>query len=225
MGDSDEDDGPGLWTSFATGLQLIVGWFCVAIGLLNLLAEVDRTGAPDLAFLLFHAMLFAGGIVLLAVSRLGRGPGAVGYLSGGVVAAAGVLVTSVPVTTTVCCMSGFTVRHGYPFTFLARNDGPGEAGRWHVDSQHLLADLLFWGYAGLLVLVAVTLLRRAASPGPVADKPEPAADEPQPVAEKPQPVADEPQRGSPGTSATHAERLAHAEETTRRAEPRSHADG
>jgi hypothetical protein len=35
----EEDEAPGLWTSFGTALRLIVGWFCVAIGVLNLLDD------------------------------------------------------------------------------------------------------------------------------------------------------------------------------------------
>jgi hypothetical protein len=131
--------------------------------MLNLLAEVDRTtGDPDIAYFLFHTMLFVGGTVLLSVSRLGHRPGVAGYTTGAVVAAAGLVTSSVPVTNTVCCMAGFAVRHGYPFTLAARDAG----GRWHLDSPHLLADLLFWGYAGLLAVVVVALFRRLTRPRP-----------------------------------------------------------
>jgi len=151
------DEAPGLWTSFGTALRLIVGWFSAAIGVLNLLAGVDRSsGATDTAYLAFHGMLFIGGLLLLSLSRLVRHPGRIGCLAGGLVAAAGLLVSAIPVTK-VCCMTTFAVRHGWPFSLLARDE---TAGRWHVDSQHLLADLLFWGYAGLLALVAVELVRR-----------------------------------------------------------------
>ena len=152
---------PGLWTSFAVALRLIVGWFCVVIGGLNLLVEVDRHGGrTDIAYLLFHGLLLVGGLVLLGVNVLGRAPGALGYSAGAVVAAAGMVISALPVSGTVCCMREFAVRHGYPFTFLAREEGIGAAGRWHGDSQHLLADLLFWGYVGLFALVAVAQVRR-----------------------------------------------------------------
>jgi hypothetical protein len=166
----DEDDldaeAPGLWGSFGTALRLIVGWFCVAIGVLNLLVEMDRASGdpPDPAYFVFHAMLFVGGITLLAVSWLGRGPGLPGYLAGGLVAAAGLVISGIPVTNSVCCMSAFDVRHGWPFTFVARDEGVGAAARWHIDSQHLLADLLFWGYVGLIALVIVATVRRVATP-------------------------------------------------------------
>ena len=173
---------------------------------------------------LFHAMLFAGGMVLLAVGR-GDGPGAVGYLSGGLVG--GCSVTSVPVATTVCCMSGLShCRHGTRSRSWPATTGRASPGAVARRQPAFCSPTCCSGGApGLLVLVAVTLLRRAASPEPVADKPQPAADEPGAVAEKPQPVADEPWRGSPGAERRAPQHLAHAEETTRQAEPRSHADG
>jgi hypothetical protein len=149
---------PGLWESFGTALRLIVGWFCVAIGVLNLIVELDRqAGTPDLPYFLFHGMLLVGGVVLLALSWIGPRPGFVGYLAGGAVLVFGMLLSAVPATTTVCCLAAFSIRHGYPFTFVARDPG----ARWHIDSQHVLADALFWGYAGLIVLVAIAVLRGA----------------------------------------------------------------
>jgi hypothetical protein len=169
--EDDDDEAPGLWESFFTALRLIVGWFCIAIGVLNLIVEADRnTGRPDMPYFVFHTMLFVGGIVLLALSWLVERPGIVAYVSGGVVAAAGLVITGVPVTNTVCCMWAFDVRHGWPFTFMARDDG-----RWHIDSQHLLADLLFWGYAGLIVLVAVSLIHRGRPAAEETGGPAPAA--------------------------------------------------
>jgi hypothetical protein len=172
-----EDEAPGLWTSFGTALRLIVGWFCVAIGVLNLLVEVDRNSGdpPDTPYFLFHVMLFVGGITLLAVSWLGRSPGVPGYLAGALVTTAGMVVSGIPVTSSVCCMTAFDVRHGWPFTFVARNEGAGEAARWHIDSQHLLADLLFWGYVGLIALVIGATARRAVTSDELAPVPSGAA--------------------------------------------------
>jgi hypothetical protein len=194
--DADGVGDPGLWTSFATALRLIVGWFSVAIGVLNLLAEVDRaTGTPDMPYLLFHVMLCLGGTVLLAASRLGRAAGAAGCTAGATVAVAGLPISAIPATTTLCCVTAFSVRHGFPFTFAARNDG---SGGWHIDGGHLLADLLFWAYAGLLVLVVVARTGPAAHPG---DRPEARV-----------------------TPATHAEHHAHAREIPSGATP-ADADG
>jgi hypothetical protein len=151
-----EDDDPGRWISFGTALRLIVGWFCVAIGVLNLVVELDRqTGTPDGPYLLFHGMLLVGGAVLLGLDGIAPRPGLLGYLAGGGVLLLGTLVSALPTTNTVCCMPAFRTRHGFPFTLAARDEG----SRWHVDSPHLLADLMFWGYAGLIVLVLVAVLR------------------------------------------------------------------
>ena len=152
----------GLRISVGTALRLIVGWFSIVIGILNLLADADRrTGESDLPYLIFHCLLVVGGIMLLGLGWLAEDPGLVGYVAGGAVATIGLVLSSLPVTNSVCCMFVFGVRHGFPFTFLARNDGT--AARWHADTQHLIADLLFWGYAGLLTLVVVALFRRIAS--------------------------------------------------------------
>jgi hypothetical protein len=153
-----DEEAPGLWESFGTALRLIVGWFCVAIGVLNVVVEFDRpTGTPDLPYLLFHGMLLIGGMILLALGWIAPRPGFAGYLAGGAVLVFGTLLSAVPATTTVCCLPAFSIRHGFPFTFVARD--PGQ--RWHIDSQHVLADAMFWGYAGLIVLVAIAVLRGA----------------------------------------------------------------
>ncbi|MEU8229463.1 hypothetical protein AB0C12_07630 [Actinoplanes sp. NPDC048967] len=146
---------PGLWGSFGGGLRLLVGWFSVAIAILNVLVDMDH--APDRAYLLFHAMLLVGGSLLISLGRSAAGTGPAGWSAGAALLVGGMLFSALPVIDAVCCMTTFSVRHGYPFTFLARNDGGG----WHVDSQHLLADLLFWAYAGLVLLA---LARRATRP-------------------------------------------------------------
>jgi len=102
-------------------------------------------------------MLLVGGAVLLALDWVAPRPGLIGYLVGAAILLLGTLISALPATTTVCCMSAFTVRHGYPFIFAAHDEGL----RWHINSQHLLADLMFWGYAGLLALVLISFLRRA----------------------------------------------------------------
>jgi hypothetical protein len=146
---------PGLWGSFGDGLRLLVGWFSVAIAILNVLVDLDH--APDRAYLLFHAMLLVGGSLLISLGRSAAGTGPAGCSAGAAILIGGMLFSALPVIDAVCCMTTFSVRHGYPFTFLARNDGGG----WHVDGQHLLADLLFWAYAGLVLLVLLALARRA----------------------------------------------------------------
>jgi len=179
-GNADTETAEGPWTSFVTTSRLLVGWFCVAIGLLNLLVEFDREpGSPDAPYLLFHAVLVVGGMVLLALASIRPNPGPVGYAAGAAVTAVGMIASAVPATTTVCCLSAFAVRHGFPFTFVARNAGVGDAARWHIDSEHTIADLLFWGFGGLFTLVLISLLRRVREPDRESTaEPEPAAEEP-----------------------------------------------
>jgi hypothetical protein len=144
--------------SLGAGLRLIVGWISVLVGVLGLGLELDRGGgSPDGAYLLFHAMLVIGGVLLISLPRIGA-PGLAGYAAGGAVMCAGVLGSALPVNDAGCCMTAFAVRHGYPFILAARTE---DGARWHVDGERLVADLLFWGYAGLIVLVVVALTRRA----------------------------------------------------------------
>lgn len=159
---ADEDDEdyepPGLWESFGTALRLIVGWFCVAIGVLNIIVEVDRQdGAHDLPFFLFHGMLLVGGTVLLALGWIAPRPGVVGYTVFGLITVVGTVIGAIPSTTTVCCLLEYSERHGFPFSLAGQDPG----GKLHIDSQHVLADLMFFGYAGLLVLVVIAVLRGA----------------------------------------------------------------
>ncbi|GID94490.1 hypothetical protein ACFQFC_27475 [Amorphoplanes digitatis] len=142
--------------SFWSALRLFVGWFSIAIGILNLLVELDRGGSGDGAYLAFHIMLVIGGVLLVSFTTVGAGAGVAGYCAGGAVLAGGMILSGVRAFDAACCMTAYAARHGYPFTFAAR-----DAGRWHLDGPHLLADLLFWGYAGLIVLVAVASVRRA----------------------------------------------------------------
>ncbi|MEU7902706.1 hypothetical protein [Actinoplanes sp. NPDC049118] len=146
----------GLLGSFGAALRLLVGWFSILIGVLNLLVEIDRGGAGDGAYLAFHVMLVIGGVLMIMFPSLGAGAGVAGYCAGGAVLAGGMILSGVRAFDAACCMTAYADRHGYPFSFAA-----SDAGRWHLGGQHLLADLLFWGYAGLIVLVAVACVRRA----------------------------------------------------------------
>jgi hypothetical protein len=167
------DEGPGLWMSLVTALRLIVGWFSVAIAALDLIIEIDRPiGVSDGSYLVFHVVWLVGGMVLLGLDWIDPRPDRVGYVAGGAVTVAGMVIAAVPATTSVCCQSAFSVRHGYPFVFVARQD----AGPWHLDSPHAIVDLMFWAFLGLMVLVVVARLRRSPvrpeAPAPVESAPE-----------------------------------------------------
>ncbi|MFI7597189.1 hypothetical protein [Actinoplanes sp. NPDC049681] len=148
---------PGVWDSVGTGLRLIVGWFSIVIGALNLVVEMgDR---PDAAYVLFNGMLVAGGAVLISLAAVPGRPGPAGYLAGAGVLVAGMAFGTLPASGAACCLSALAERHGYPFTVLARDAGQD----WQLDGGRLVADLMFWGYAGLLTLLVVVLARRLAN--------------------------------------------------------------
>lgn len=155
MGAAGNDQAPGLPHSFGAGLRLLVGWCSVAVAVLNLLTELGRL--PEPAYLLFHAVLLVGGLLLVSFGWGAAGAGPAGYSGFGAVLVGGMLLSALPATDARCCMTEYAVRHGFPFTFLARDEG----SRWHVDGPHLVTDLLFWGYAGLVALVLVAATRRA----------------------------------------------------------------
>ena len=157
-------DEPGLLASSLTTLRLIAGWAGVALGVLDL-----AMGLHTFAYVVFHVVLLIAGMLLLGLGRTGRRPGRTAWLAGGLVAGVGLVGTAVPAIAVECCARGYAVRHGFPFTMLAR-----DPGGWWLDGARTLADLVFWTCAGLLVLVAVTRLtsaRPAPAPAPSAARP------------------------------------------------------
>ena len=155
----DADEPPGRWEPLVEGLRFALGWAAIAIGVLDMITELDRTGPPDGPYLLFHVTLMTAGVVLLAVRWLAPRPGRAGYGTGVAVLAGGMLIGAIPATT-ICCMSEYATRHGFPFTFLARDP----AGGWHAEPLAAGADLAFWAFLGFLLIVIVGLLR----PGRIA---------------------------------------------------------
>lgn len=159
MRNAGEDDGPDLLASTSAVVRLIAGWACVSIAVLDLSMGID---SDDVGYLVFHLVLLVGGGLLLAIDRLREsprwhGPGRFGHAVGGAIAALGLLVSALPATSTVCCMRNLAVRHGYPVTLLAHD--PGKS--WHFAPAHAVADLVFWGLAGLAVAVVIALVRPA----------------------------------------------------------------
>ncbi|GAA0507801.1 hypothetical protein Ade02nite_49870 [Paractinoplanes deccanensis] len=69
----------------------------------------------------------------------------------------------------LCCMFGYVVDRGWPSSWASRGavaDDPETAVRlarsssWTVNVLPLLADLLLFSYAGLLLLVIALVMRR-----------------------------------------------------------------
>ncbi|MCO8272380.1 hypothetical protein M1L60_17435 [Actinoplanes sp. TRM 88003] len=151
MPEAAEDEELGFVASAAATLRLILGWALVALGLLNL-----AMGLTDGPYVVFHAVLLVTGLLLLSAGRSLGPVSRLAWLAGGLTAGLGLVVSAVPALTVACCSRGYAVRHGFPFTMLAR-----DPGGWRFDLVRTLADLLFWLCAGLIVLVAAARLRPA----------------------------------------------------------------
>ncbi|WP_433792151.1 hypothetical protein [Actinoplanes sp. CA-252034] len=137
------------WPSIAAVLRVMTGWFLIGIGLLNLGVEVD--GGLSGAYLVFHLMLAAGGVLLLLRRR--PAPGRAGSALAAALVLVAIVATAVP-HTSGCCMEDYPGRHGYPFPFL------GVGGGLHLAPLYLVADLIFWSCAGLLAVVALAGIER-----------------------------------------------------------------
>jgi len=135
MGDGD------LRTTLAVGARLLCGWACVAVALLDL-----ATGFETGPYLVFHLVLLAGGLLLLQ-----NPPHPFAYAAITVLAVLSTVVAALPPTDQVCCMLGLTVRHGYPLTLLAWNQGQPV----HFAPAHAVADLAFWFLAWTIVVFVV----------------------------------------------------------------------
>ncbi|GIE79509.1 hypothetical protein Aph02nite_54590 [Actinoplanes philippinensis] len=137
------------WPSITAVLRVMAGWFLLGIGLLDLAVEVD--GGLSGAYLVFHAMIAMGGVLLLLRRR--PSPGPAGYALAAALVAVAIVATLVP-HSAGCCMEAYPGRHGYPFPFL------GVGGGLHVDPLYLAADLIFWSCAALLAVVALAGVER-----------------------------------------------------------------
>lgn len=140
-----------LWASSAIGVRLIGGWACTAVGVLDLSMGLDPR-----PYVIFHAVLLAGGLLLLAMGKLPKRPTPIGYAVTAALAVPALVLAALPRTSAACCMRDLAIRHGYPLTVLAWDDGR----KRHFSPGHTVADLLFWCLAGLIVLVAATLVLR-----------------------------------------------------------------
>lgn len=146
------EDEPGFLASTIATLRLIAGWACAALGVLNLVM-----GLTPASYVTFHVVLVVTGILLLAPGQAGRQrPPGPAVVAGGTVALVGLAATTVPALAVECCSGGYAVRHGFPFTMLAR-----DPGGWRFDTVRTVADLVFWICAGLIVMLALTRVRPA----------------------------------------------------------------
>ena len=161
MRDADSED---LWRSAAVAARMLAGWACLAVALLDLGMGIDLgAGTTDRSYLIFHVVLLLGGLLLLGMGRLPKRPRPLAYALTAALAVLAVVFAALPRTSTVCCMRGQAVRHGFPFTFLAWDVGEPQ----HFSISHAITDLVFWFLLGLLLLAVVTQVlpsRAVASP-------------------------------------------------------------
>ncbi|WP_250003107.1 hypothetical protein [Actinoplanes sp. M2I2] len=162
-----EDDEPGFLASAGATFRLIVGWACVALGLLDL-----AMGLNDVSYVVFHVVLLITGLLLLGAGRIGSRLSGLAWAAGGLVAVLGLVGSTIPSLAVACCSRDYAVRHGFPFTMLARD--PGD---WRTDPFRSVADVLFWLCAGLIAMAVVAWLRparpepRRADASPVGNPP------------------------------------------------------
>jgi len=154
-----DDGSEDLWAASAISARLIAGWACAAVAVLDL-----SMGLGPRPYLIFHAMLLAGGLLLLTMGNLPKKPSPIGYAVTAALALLALVLAALPRTSTVCCMRGLAIRHGYPLTVLAWDDGQ----KRHFAPGHAVADLVFWFLAGLIVLAAVTQALPRREPAPAA---------------------------------------------------------
>jgi hypothetical protein len=154
-----------LRTSLVVGTRLLAGWACAAVGVLDLSMGIGTdTGPTDTPYLLFHVVLLAGGLLLLGFSKLPKTPTLLGYGVTAALALVATVVAALPRTESVCCLSTFDIRHGFPLTLVAWDNGTPR----HFATAHAAADLVFWFLAGMILLTLVTQLLPGRRP-PVAD--------------------------------------------------------
>ena len=170
-----------LRTTVVIGARLLAGWACTAVAVLDL-----SMGLEPASYLVFHLVLLAGGLLLLGLGKLPKTLNPVGY---GVISALAVLatvLTALPSTSGTCCLRTLDVRHGYPLTLLAWDQGQPR----HFAPAHAVADLVFWFLLGMLLLALVTQLLPGRRPAPDDAAPTPAQpDAAQPDAAEPDAVA------------------------------------
>jgi hypothetical protein len=124
-----EAHGAGRWPPIPAVLRVMTGWFFTGIGALNLAVEMDGGLTPP--YLVFHVVLFCGGLLLLT----GRPPALsrTGLLLAALLMGGGLGL-------------GRLAGSGYPYPF--------------TEVKWLVADVIFWGCAALILGAVVGAVER-----------------------------------------------------------------
>lgn len=137
------------------------------VGGLSWILLVQHSPDPA-ADLVAGLVLAAAGLVLLMPHRITL-PRRATTIAMAVSAPAGTVAGLLAGRTQTCCSYAYVVDRGWPLRWAQRAafaSDPDVARRmsssanWTVDLPSVAADLLVWGYAGMLLVVALVLVRR-----------------------------------------------------------------
>jgi hypothetical protein len=158
--------GSAAWQRLRAAVRGLLGALTLVGGLTWLLLNLHGTHPVlDTAVSL---VLVAGGLVLLMPHRITLPRRVTGLTAAG--AALAGTFAGLAATATQASTIAYVVARGWPFHWLQRGgiaDDPDTARRialaadWQVDGVALAADLLFWAYAGMLIVVVLVLVRRS----------------------------------------------------------------
>lgn len=155
------------WQAVGAALRGTLGALSLVGGLTWLLLNLH--GPRFVTDVLVGVVLAAGGLVLLMPHRVRLRP-VPSLLGAGAAALAGTAAGLLVSTSQLGGLYAYVTARGYPFHWVQRGAGAtdpdtarrlADTARWQLDPVALIGDVLFWAYAGLLVLVAVDRARRA----------------------------------------------------------------
>jgi hypothetical protein len=154
------------WRTLGALLSGVLGAVALVGGLTWLLLNLH---GPRIATdVLVGVVLAVGGLVLLMPHRIPLRPARTAAVAI-TTAVVGTLVGLMVSVAQLAGMWAYVMARGYPFRWAGRGaqaDDPAvarrlaEAADWQIDVVALAGDLLFWGFAGLLAVVAVDLVRQ-----------------------------------------------------------------
>ena len=160
----------------STGWQQLRAVFGGLVGALTLVGGLtwlllNLNGPHPALDALVGVVFAAGGLVLLMPHRI-RLPGLVTSAAAAGAGLGGTAVGLVAGSAQLCCAFAYAMARGWPFHWVQRGavaDDPDNARRlalgadWQVDVVGLIGNLVFWAYAGMLIVAAVGLARRTAA--------------------------------------------------------------
>jgi hypothetical protein len=163
-----DEKAPSRWAAAGRTARWLLGALSLVCGLTWILVTVHGpSAAVDLAL---GAVFAVAGLVLLMPHRI-RLPRLVTTLAMVMAAIAGTAAGLAHATVRVGGAYAYVTDRGFPITWAQQGaiaDDPATAERlahaadWTVDLISLATDLLFWAYAGMILVVIAVLIRRKA---------------------------------------------------------------